>query len=138
MKDDHEIDQPPAEVEPCAICIEHFSKFLRIYKNCLVKNEYVLTLFADPSCVLLSCWGIYAEENDLVSAGHECSHQFHRPCLMKWATKHNDCPVCRKALWKEDNFSAKSGAIDTSSSGETETQTMPISHTAEEEDGQIA
>jgi hypothetical protein len=40
----------------------------------------------------------------VVSEGHECAHQYHRVCLLEWATKHNDCPVCRMALWKEEDY----------------------------------
>jgi len=63
---------------------------------------------------------------DIVSEGRGCAHQYHRACILEWATKQNDCPVCRKALWNDDDYkNAKNNLFPSSLQPGGETTQIP-------------
>mmetsp|Transcript_12814 Transcript_12814/g.17147 ORF Transcript_12814/g.17147 Transcript_12814/m.17147 type:complete len:259 (-) Transcript_12814:209-985(-) len=41
-----------------------------------------------------------AKENITISRNPECSHIFHRSCIMAWLKGHDNCPICRRVYCK--------------------------------------
>jgi len=41
-----------------------------------------------------------AKENITISRNPECSHIFHRSCIMAWLEGHDNCPICRRVYRK--------------------------------------
>jgi len=52
----------------------------------------------DTDIICVIC--IDNDKQNLIFA--ECSHSFHRACLLKWLSSHNNCPLCRIVLNVKD------------------------------------
>eukprot|EP00542_Grammatophora_oceanica_P018435 CAMPEP_0194033174 /NCGR_PEP_ID=MMETSP0009_2-20130614/5952_1 /TAXON_ID=210454 /ORGANISM="Grammatophora oceanica, Strain CCMP 410" /LENGTH=232 /DNA_ID=CAMNT_0038673815 /DNA_START=91 /DNA_END=789 /DNA_ORIENTATION=+ len=54
----------------------------------------------NPTCSI--CLDPFEEGVLIVSS--ECSHIFHRECVMEWVGKKDDCPMCRQPMWDDDKY----------------------------------
>lgn len=41
---------------------------------------------------------------DSVTSGSQCSHLYHKTCIIKWMEKHDVCPFCRKDMFTVQEF----------------------------------
>jgi len=73
---------PPASQETIA----KLQEIKYCSENCIVKD-----------CTI--CQEEYKEGDNLLLL--PCEHNFHRPCVSEWLSRHNSCPVCRKELKEE-------------------------------------
>ena len=53
-------------------------------------------------CICLEKFG----PGDLVVSAGNCSHTYHRDCVMTWVRINDDCPMCRKPMFDEEAFKA--------------------------------
>mmetsp|Transcript_20617 Transcript_20617/g.30359 ORF Transcript_20617/g.30359 Transcript_20617/m.30359 type:complete len:253 (+) Transcript_20617:152-910(+) len=61
----------------------------------------VRSLRSMPSCAI--CLKEY-EAGDILSWSkqEQCTHAFHEECIVKWLSMHDDCPLCRCVIMRDD------------------------------------
>jgi len=74
----------------------------------------------DEKCCSI-CLGDYQIGEEIGWASNpECTHGFHKECIVNWLMRNRNCPVCRRDFLWSDNSSSNNSAADTSRSNSTE------------------
>lgn len=55
------------------------------------------------------CLDKFTEGEDVIIS--ECSHVFHRECVLEWLQKKDGCPMCRQSMWDEDEYKKIEDAV---------------------------
>jgi len=55
---------------------------------------------ADGTCSI--CLEKFKKDDTVII--NDCSHVFHKGCLVEWALRRDGCPMCRQDMWDQDKY----------------------------------
>ena len=101
-----DLDKALHEEDLCSICLDSFGKYFKIRRK--------VTIFTSPSClnisliIMLCILGENVEAENVLYAPN-CSHKFHKECIMEWFLSQSSnltCPDCRSQMFTVNELRA--------------------------------